>query len=420
MEAGTAERDGTELALGRFYSFKGIMSKISTVEGCILTVEGECDSDHVAEGAQVTLDSTFQLNLDTLLRNLRRDAYHGNDSAREVADHVGPRIMIVGPSNVGKTTLARTLTARATKCRDEPQVVNLDPAEGLLSLPGTLTAATFATLMDVESMSGWGGTPTSGPSTVPVKLPIVYYYGRQHATDDPQLYKEVVSKLAGAVTERLNNHYLAKTAGLIIDTPAVDLEGKLGDLEMDLLAHVVDEFSVNMIVAMGVKELERLKKRFHGQETSVSDTTAVISVGKSQGGAEKDEAWLLACQQATIKEYFFGDSKMTLNPSTQLVDIESVTIYRIPEREFPFSIPFVARQGPLMPVNSRRHPGRAAWLREGRPESRPLPLDYARHERQNWRLPRGRPYRHCQGLRLHCRRQQRSPQGQYPCPNQWS
>lgn len=51
----------------------------------------------------------------------------------------------------------------------------------------------------------------------------------------------------------------------------------------------------------------------------------------------RDEIWMLQEREADVKEYFFGDAKMVLSPSTQLVDFDSLTIYKIPDSE---SLPF--------------------------------------------------------------------------------
>ncbi|KAJ4387105.1 Cleavage polyadenylation factor subunit clp1 [Gnomoniopsis smithogilvyi] len=327
--SGHAEKDGTELALNKRYSLRGTRSKITSLLGCQLEIEGACERQSVAEiPADVNPATTSHLNLHFLLNNLR------NDAKASRASTTGPRVMLVGPNGVGKTTLARTLTSYAVKMGSQPIVVNTDPREGMLSLPGTLTAACFATMLDIEAegMNGWGTTPTSGPSTVPPKLPIVYQYGHQHATHDLQLYKELSSKLAGTVTGRLSEDSDTKASGLIIDTPGVTLTGKLGEKETEMLAHLVDEFSVNIVVVLGSDHIEAaLKKRFLGEKTTLGEAIGVVGLDKSDGVVGNDEAWLVACQHVTIKDYFFGDSRTTLSPSTQVVDFDDVTIYRMPE-----------------------------------------------------------------------------------------
>lgn len=330
LVSGTAERDGTELALNVTYKFRGIKSKILTWRGCEIDFEPSGDFDeYVAE--YMSPDETPQvsyLNLHFLLDGLRREAKAKNAT--------GPRVLIAGAKDAGKTSLARTLAALAVKSGAQPVVANMDPREGMLSLPGTLTAAVYATIMDLdgEGTNGWGGTPTSGPSGVPVKLPIAQYYGRQDATDDIQLYKELVSKLAGAATARMSGDVDVKSSGMIIDTPGINFSGQIEAGTLDVLTHVVDELSVNIIVVLGSPQIHtELQKRFSKEKTTLGEPVALVMLDKSHGVVERDEGWMKAMQEAAIKEYFFGDSKRTLSPFTQQVDFDSVAIYRIPERE---------------------------------------------------------------------------------------
>lgn len=150
----------------------------------------------------------------------------------------GPRVLIVGPSNSGKTSLVKLLTAYATRGGSQPLVVNTDSREGMLSIPGSLTATAFASVIDVED--GWGSSPTSGPSPVPVKLPLVYYYGLPSPEDGPKLFKPIVTRLALAATSRLADDPEVRRTGMLIDTPGVISQGKGG---YDILSHIVSEFS---------------------------------------------------------------------------------------------------------------------------------------------------------------------------------
>lgn len=154
------------------------------------------------------------------------------------AGQEGPRVLVVGPNNSGKTSLVKLLTAYATRIGRQPLVVNTDSREGLLSIPGTLTATAFTSIIDVEE--GWGSSPTSGPSPVPVKLPLCYYYGLPSPEDNPKLFKPIVTRLALAATSRLADDPEVKQTGLIIDTTGVISQGKGG---YDIISHLVSEFS---------------------------------------------------------------------------------------------------------------------------------------------------------------------------------
>ena len=150
----------------------------------------------------------------------------------------GPRVMVVGPNDSGKTSLVKILTAYAVRMGRTPVVVNTDPAEGMLSLPGSLSATVMSTLMDVED--GWGSSPTSGPSMTPVKLPLAYWLGLQSPEDDPKLFKPVCSRLALAVTGRVDEDEDVKKAGIIIDTSGAVSAGKNG---YEIISHIASEFA---------------------------------------------------------------------------------------------------------------------------------------------------------------------------------
>lgn len=236
--SGTAEKDGTELAPGVAYNFSGTRSKILTWQRCDLQVEGQTDEERVATtfaggASSVNVSATAALNLHVHLNELRAAASRSGSE--------GPRVLVAGPANTGKTTLTRTLAAYATRQGYQPLIVNTDPEDGILTLPGTLSAAVFGTIMDIESVGeGWGGTPMSGPSSVPVKLPLVQYFGHRAPTEEPEFYKQATSKLAAAVSGRLSGDEEVRRSGIMVDSMGVPENGEEG---IALLAHIVEEFS---------------------------------------------------------------------------------------------------------------------------------------------------------------------------------
>ncbi|KAG6020925.1 hypothetical protein E4U19_008183 [Claviceps sp. Clav32 group G5] len=320
--SGSAEKDGTELAVQNAYSFTGIKSKILTWHGCELEIEGQTEEDSVASYASPQENpATSYINLHDWLGEMRAAA------AREKCE--GPRVLVAGPAATGKTTLVRTLTSYATRQGFQPVVVSADPKEGMLSLPGSLSASVFATIMDPESVDGWGSTPTSGPSVVPVKLPLVYYYGHSSPESDIDFYKELTCIIAGTVSGRFSEDEEVRSSGVIIDSMGV---GEDSTIEMDLLAHVVDEMSVNIIVVLGSTTMSNeFSKRFAGEQTSLGEPIHVIGLDRSTGAVERSEAFLEHAREQAIKEYFFGDARTTLCPQIQQVEFESLVIYKASE-----------------------------------------------------------------------------------------
>lgn len=178
------------------------------------------------------------LNTHFALEKLRDVAAENKQPGNISGGGGGPRVLIVGPSNAGKTSLVKTLTAYALRQGRQPIVVNTDSREGLLSIPGSLTATPFASIIDVEH--GWGSSATSTSTPVPVKLPLCYYYGLGSPEENVRLYKPIITRLALATRGRMGDDERAGEGGLIVDTPGVVAAGRNG---YELISHMVEEFS---------------------------------------------------------------------------------------------------------------------------------------------------------------------------------
>ncbi|KAL8953152.1 MAG: hypothetical protein Q9222_000973 [Ikaeria aurantiellina] len=313
--SGTAELFGTELAQKQTYTFSGTKAAIYTWHGCSIEVAGDCQVEYLAEETPVV----SYANLHFALEKQREAAA---SSSRE-----GPRVLVLGPDDAGKTSLVKLLTAYASRSGQQPIAVNLDPKDGLLSIPGSLSATAFSSIIDVEE--GWGSSPTNGPSPIPVKLPLVYFYGQSNPDDAPRMYKPIVTRLSLSVMSRLQEDTVAKTSGCLIDTPGSISQGKGG---YDIIQHIVSEFSVNVLVIVGSERLySDMLRRFNYQQIGTDDTIKVVKLDRSGGSVNRDDDFLRRHRQAQIREYFFGDPKTSLSPHTQQVDYNQLSIYRVPE-----------------------------------------------------------------------------------------
>ncbi|PWY84882.1 hypothetical protein BO70DRAFT_428474 [Aspergillus heteromorphus CBS 117.55] len=360
--AGIAELFGTELAPSQTYTFSGTKAAIYTWHGCTLEVSagdtissldglapggtngttarglgaGGCQSEYVAEETPMI----EYANVHFALESLRQEA--------KATGKDGPRVLILGSEDAGKTSLAKILTAYATKVGRQPIVVNLDPTEGMLSVPGTLTATAFRSMIDVEE--GWGSSPMSGPSAVPVKLPLVYFYPMQNPLEaDGSVYRSIVSRLALSVTGRMAEDEDSRETGIIVDTPGILSQSKAGNVEM--INHIVTEFAITTILVIGSERLYSIMlKNFDNKPTASASAVAsderisVVKLSKSGGCVDRDAAFMKAVSETQIRTYFFGNpipstasaalslsasstTNVTLSPHAQQLDFASLAVY---------------------------------------------------------------------------------------------
>ncbi|CAN9198771.1 unnamed protein product [Alternaria sp. RS040] len=315
LQSGTAEFFGTELAPSTTYTFQGTKGAIFTWHGCKLDIGGEVESDYIAEETPMMSCA----NLHFALENLR------DRSIASGSVDMGPRVLVVGPENSGKTSLVKTLTSYAVKTSRQPMVINLDPRQGMLSVPGSFSAAVYSSIVDIEE--GWGSSPISGPSPIPVKMPLVYHYGLKDP-EEGKVFKPLVTRMALAVTSRLEEDKLSKQAGFIIDSSGAISQGRNG--VYDNIEHIVSEFSINVLVTLGSERLySDLSRKFSARTSGdPSETVFVIRLDKSGGCVDRSEEYMEALRHAQIKEYFFGKGDETLAPSSQMADATDLNIFR--------------------------------------------------------------------------------------------
>lgn len=76
----------------------------------------------------------------------------------------GPRVIVVGPTDSGKSTLSRMLLSWAAKQGWKPTFVDLDIGQGSITIPGCIAATPIELPID----------PVDG---IPLEMPLVYFHG---------------------------------------------------------------------------------------------------------------------------------------------------------------------------------------------------------------------------------------------------
>ena len=332
VSKGIAEIYGTELPVSVDMQFSGCNICLYAPEADGFVVEYSTatkSSSSVTENHEISEYISEEsimnqvTNLHFLLELFRQRAEENNEIHPE-RPQIGPKVLVIGGADTGKTTLVRTLAAYANKMERCPVMVNLDPKEGVFALPGSLSATPISDAFDVEGTNGWGGTPTSGITYHNPKQPIVKNFGFEKINDNLDLFKYQSTQLALSTMSRTEQDSSIKSSGILIDTPTFSIK------DSTLIENIVSDFEVNIMVVIGNERLlNDLKKKF--KRKLDSKQLHVLKMPKSGGVVEVDDTFVRNIQQQTIKEYFYGNWRCTLSPYNTVVDMKDVIIYKCVE-----------------------------------------------------------------------------------------
>ncbi|TPX50129.1 hypothetical protein SeMB42_g00148 [Synchytrium endobioticum] len=306
IKRGTAELFGTELVEGYPYTFEpGRKIAIFTWHGCTIAVTGT-QQPTVAYTAEETPMRSY-LNLHLALQQAREFAKQNTSD--------GPKVIILGPTDVGKTSLSHILINYAVKQGARPLLVDLDTNEGgSLTLPGCISAAVISRPVDVED--GLGASAVVTGST-----PSVWYYGYTTILEKKDLYKTLTTKLAESALKKLQEDSLVRWSGMIVDTPS-----QFTDPQAEaLLENTVDKFGVNSIVIIGN---ERMYARLTQQYINRPELS-IIKLAKSGGVVDKTQSYRRTLTSRRIREYFYGTPKSELSPHSSTLPYSELVVRRV-------------------------------------------------------------------------------------------
>uniref|UniRef100_A0A7S1VE68 Protein CLP1 homolog n=1 Tax=Sexangularia sp. CB-2014 TaxID=1486929 RepID=A0A7S1VE68_9EUKA len=239
---------------------------------------------------------------------------HGT-AAQARAQGKGPRIIIVGPQDVGKSTVFRTLLSYAARSGHTCTAVDLDVGQGSIGLPGTLGAVTVSTplapqsahldLVEAAKVPGFG-TPS----------PLLYWYGALALSENPELYLKLVSALFAAVDAREAAHPSLAAAGAIINTC-----GWVEGLGFEILKGVIERSRADTVLVLGHERV------YHELRRALAGTSlTVVRVPQSPGVEPRDRTVRHEARIARMRNYFYGSNRAS---KRTLYNWDDVTVCQV-------------------------------------------------------------------------------------------
>jgi polyribonucleotide 5'-hydroxyl-kinase len=361
IQKGSCEIFGYELAVQRSYKFVtgggGLNFPVYTFHGCVVDV-GHGDNDNADAGGQDnngdddemasdlllssrgihayvadrddTVQSIAYVNTHAQLEALRDEALAAASSAASSAATatnsavaaatssspspiMGPRVLVLGGSESGASSLVKTLVSYAVKLGRTPLWVDLDPADSGIGLPGTIGVAivTRDSLTLSTLLHGGGGMPIGTAS------PLSLWHGS--TVPQPDLMRAQVSALATKIQKRMEapDNDWERSSGLLVNAPS----WLALDENWDLLQRALRELQISVVLLTGHDKLYSKLKGLQMQQQQHEDATdgeggggffldksvVVVKVPRSGGIVNRNGQQMRQIRSRSIRRYFYGE-----------------------------------------------------------------------------------------------------------------
>jgi len=300
---GQAEIFGTELVRNKHYTFgSGAKIAVYTWHGCVVEVVGALEVGYVSGETPMVV----YLNVHVAIEQMRQKIEKAGEKL------VGPKVMICGPVNVGKSTLSKIILNYSVRMGRRPVFVDLDVGQGCIAVPGTIGALLVERPADV--VEGFS-----------LQTPLVFNFGHSSPSDSEKLYDALVSQTAEAVFKHFEENEKAGVSGCIINTC-----GWVTGSGFKRLLHIVEAFHVDVILVL---DQERLYNDF---KMNLGSSVQCVHLPKSGGVFERTQTQRRTDRDDRVREYFYG-GRTPLYPYVFDVKFDDIKIYKIGAPEVPDS-----------------------------------------------------------------------------------
>ncbi|KAK9818033.1 hypothetical protein WJX72_005994 [[Myrmecia] bisecta] len=329
LREGQAEVFGSELILGEKLEMRSQKFAVYTWHGCRIELSTDAGALEDVTDVVYEADETPMVAYSGVHGVLEERRHSANQASGQ-----GPRTIVVGPVDAGKSTLCRILLNYGVRSGWAPTMVDLDIGQGSITCPGTIGATPIEAQVDIEE-------------GLPVEVPLVYFYGHASPAENPEMYKFLVDRLASLLDKRAQSNAAVRAAGMVINTM-----GWIDGLGYTLLLHSIEALKADVVLVVGQDKLwSQLDKHYR-----TNKDIQVVKLTKSGGVVARPPALRKQARVNRVKEYFYG-VRGDLSPQSQTVNMSELRVYRAgggpraPSSALPIGSEPVADPLRLAPIN---------------------------------------------------------------------
>ncbi|EDV26638.1 uncharacterized protein TRIADDRAFT_54844 [Trichoplax adhaerens] len=299
---GKAEIFGCELVSDKVVDMrKRTTCAVFTWHGCTIKIIPESVYAYVSDKTPMQ----FYVNLHEALEQRRCKAVENNTD--------GPVTMVIGPTDVGKSTLCRLLLNYAVRLGRLPTFIDLDVGQGIVSIPGTIGALHINRTITVSD--GLDDYPS-----------LVFHYGSNTPSTNVKLYMTLVSRLADSLRKYWANLPSRCHNGCIINTC-----GWITDVGYKIIVDAAETFKVDQIIVL---DNERL---YNDLMIHFGSNAEIVLAPKSGGVIERAQSTRANARALRIKTYFYGDDNSGYTPHVYELAFSDIQIFKVGGPNLPTS-----------------------------------------------------------------------------------
>lgn len=270
VQEGLAEINGSYLHKDTKYKFlKNSRFSIFTYTGCVVVLDGKA-KHNISEKKMIKQHVALCKMLDSARRNLHQ------------VGQLGPRILVVGPQDMGKTTLCKYLVNWAARKKSVVRFVDFDIGQNAVTIPGIVAMSVV-------------DKPLHPVNEFHNKDLLAYHFGHKSPHFNQNLYSFLIKRMASIVNYQDYHYADLRYGGCVINTC-----GWVVDFGFESICNIAQAFEVQYILVLGDPSLGSQIK------SVVPRGVHVMNINKDDMVVERSRTYRRNSRRLKLDQYFYG------------------------------------------------------------------------------------------------------------------